>query len=224
MDLTSSGTPTRPEIHWSLAAVRPGPLASRIATAALAVGIVGGMISAYLAVLFAAATATPVARVLALGLPLVLVAMIGWRLAAVTDDGAPRSGKVLVWTAYAAVGLIAVAQAWAEIDGFHLDGVFRGTLGASLYGILFGLMPAAVAAIVLIPTALALHAARSRISLRAAQVGLTVVAMLVTGAFDLWATADMHSGNVTGMAAALAGTGVALTGRWCLVGTRPCTA
>ena len=207
--------------YWSPASVQPGPLAARIASAALVVGIVGGAASVCLAVLFAATTPTPVARVLALGLPLVLVVLISRRLSAVTDGEAHRSGRWLLWTAGAAFVLVAAAQGWAALDGFDLGSAIKGTAAVVFFGALFGLVPATAAAVVLISAVLALRAARSRMSLRSAQVGLTAVAALVAAAFDLWAAVGVHGGSATGMTAALAGTGAALTARWCLEGRRP---
>jgi hypothetical protein len=209
-----------PDSRWSLAGTRPTRLASRLAAAALGVGVVGGMLIACLSVLFGATDVSPAARVLAIAVPVVLVVLIGWRLAAVTGlVRSSPSGRLLAWVAVAGVVLTAVVQGGPEVgalgdDIAHNAGV---ALAVLFYGAAFG-MAAAVAGIVLgVPVLLLLRASRVWIPLPTAQVLLTAFAMAVTAVFALWVTRDLHTEIVTGMAVALAGVGAVLTARWCLV-------
>ncbi|WNV89759.1 hypothetical protein [Umezawaea sp. Da 62-37] len=222
MSLTSgeSRTDDAPPLRWSLIATHPVPLALRLTAAALGVGAVGGMVVACLAALFGAHDISLPSQVTAVGLPLVLVAMIGWRLAAVTDRRSPPGKRFAQVTAVSVV-LIAAVQAWPEFDWDSAPGAGLMLIWLLLFGAAYGLVPAVVAAAVLVPAALLLRAARAPISLRSAQVWLTAFAMLVTGAFALWVTTGMNAGIVTVMATALAGTGAVLTARWCLVDRRP---
>ena len=206
--------------RWSLAETEPKRLVFRLATAALAVGIVGGIATALLSILFGAADVSPAARILAIGLPLVLITAIGWRLAA--DAGliqSAPSGRWIAGAAAASVVLIAAVQGWSGNGG--LDDGIAGTalvaLAAVLYGTVFGLMPAVAIIVVLVPTLLLLRASRVRIALPSAQLLLTAIAMAVAAVFVLWVTAELHTEIVTGMAVALAGTGTVLTARWGLV-------
>jgi hypothetical protein len=208
---------------WSLAGTRPDRLALRLAVAALGVGIVGGVATACLALLFGATDVSPAARILAIELPLVLVAMIGWRLVAATGHlGSPPSGQLLGWVAVASVVLIAVVQGWSAIGGLDDDitATARAAVAVMVYGAVYGLMPAVAATVVLVPALLLLRASRVRIALPYVQVLLTEFAMVVTVAFALWVTTEPRMHIVTGMATALAGTGAALTARWCLVDRR----
>lgn len=212
-----------PDRAWTLAGTRPVPLALRTAVAALGVGVVGGMATAGLAVLFAGLEVSPAARLLAVVLPLVLVAMIGWRLTAAGDPaGSTSSGPWLASSAAVGVVLTAVVQAWPEIGGLGdsvLDTV-RVFSGVMLYGALFGVMTAAAAVAVLVPALLLLRASRVRVTLPGAQLLLTALPVVVAAASALWVTGELDAEIVTGTAAALAGTGAVLTARWVLVDPR----
>jgi hypothetical protein len=211
---SSTGSP------WSLAGTRPQQLASRLAVAALAVGALGGMATACLTLLFGAAEVLPAARILAVALPLVLVALIGWRLVAATGQvrPAPSSGWI-AGVGAVGVALIAVVQGWPLVGELNddLGSSASAALAVVLYGTLFGLMAAAAAIVILVPAVLALRASRVRITLPGAQVLLTVVAMAVAAVFALLVTSEMDTPVLTGTAAALAGTGAVLTARWTLV-------
>ncbi len=208
---------------WTLAGTRPVQLAFRVAIAALGIGIVGGMATAGLAVLFGGLEVSSAARLLAVVLPLVLVAMIGWRLTAAGDPvGSTSSGLWLASTAAVGVVLLAVVQAWPEIGGLG-DSVLHTTrlfAGVMLYGALFGSMTAAAAVAVLVPVLLLLRAARVRITLRGAQLLLTALPMVATAAAALLVTGELDAEIVTGTAAALAGAGAVLTANWVLVDPR----
>ncbi len=214
---------TDPDRAWTLAGTRPVPLALRTAIAALGVGVVGGMATGGLTALFGGLEDSSAARLLAVVLPLVLVAMIGWRLTAAGDPvGSTSSGLWLASSAAVGVVLLAVVQAWSEIGGLGdsvLDTV-RVFSGVMLYGALFGAMTAAAAVAVLVPVLLLLRASRVRTTLRGAQLLLTALPVVVTAASALWVTGELDAGIVTGTAAALAGTGAALTAGWVLVDPR----
>lgn len=215
--LPDGSDPPRP---WSLAGTPPARLAARLTGAAAGVGVVGGMATACLAVLFAASDVLPAARLLAIGLPLVLVALIGWRWAQVTGHAGPApSNRWIAAVAAAGVVLTAVAQGWSEIGGLDDDITHNAgvALAVVLYGAAAGLMPAVAAIVVTVPTLLLLRASRMPITLPAVQVVLTVLAMAVTAVFALWVTGEMDTRILTGTAAAIAGTGATLTARWALV-------
>jgi uncharacterized membrane protein len=195
--------------------MEPRRLAWRLAAGALVTGVVGGMATALLALLFAASDVSPGARSLAIAVPVGLMAMIGWRLAGVTGHArsAPSAGW-LGWLATAGVALIVVVQAWpttGEIDDISVTA--SGALALALYGAAYGLIPALAAIAVLGLVVLLLPSWRAWIARPSAQVPLTVLSMAVTAAFSLWVTTEMGTESVAGMAAALAGTGVALTAR-----------
>lgn len=215
--LPDGSKPTRP---WSLAGTSPARLAARLTGAAVGVGVVGGMATACLAVLFAASDVPPAARMLAIGLPLVLIALIGWRLAHATGHvGRAPSNRWIAAVAAAGIVLTAVAQGWPEIGGLDDDIAHNAgvALAVALYGAAAGLMPAVAAIVVTVPALLLLRAFRTRITLPSVQVLLTVLAMTVTAVFALWATGAMDTRILTGTAAAIAGTGATLTARWALV-------
>ncbi len=205
---------------WSLAGTQPRRLAARLAAAALGVGVVGGMMVACLSVVFGATDVSPVARILAIAVPLVLVTMIAWRLAAVAGlVGSSPSGRWLAGVAVVGVVLTAVVQGWPEAgalgdDIAHNAGV---ALAVLFYGAAFGTAAAVAGIVVGIPALLLLRSSRVWIPLPTAQVLLTAFAMAVTVVFALWVTGDLRTEIVTGMATALAGTGAVLTARWCLV-------
>ncbi len=216
---TGAGSP------WSLGRTHPARLASRLAGAALATGIVGGILTAWLNVAFAATDVAPAARVLAGGLPLVLAALIGWRLAQAAGlvESAP-SARCLAAVAVAGVAVTAGVQGWPEIgalddDPAHNAGV---ALAVTFYGAVLGLMPAVGAIVVLLPIVLLLRASRAPISLPGAQLLLTVPAVALTAVFalwvtrELWVTGEPDTAILAGTAAALAGTGAVLTARWAL--------
>lgn len=206
-----------PDVQWSLAGTRPAQLALRLTGAALGAGIVGGVVTAWLSALFGSIDVSPVARVLLVGLPVVLVAMIGWRLVAVARRaGSPPSGWWLGGVAVAGIALIMAAQAWPEAQEFEASAL-GGALLFALFGAVYGMVPAAVTIVVLVPVLLLLRVSRVRVPLVAAQVLLTVVAIAVTAVFAQWVAASLGSGIVTGVAAALAGMGAVLTAPWCLV-------
>jgi hypothetical protein len=214
VDLTSSASRSdggTAGVPWSLAGTRAVRLASRLVAAALGIGVVGGMVMACLFVVFKAAGST-VTTALAIGLPLVLTTMIGWRLAT-------GSSRRLGWIAGTGVLVLVLVQGFPHAGEFvgdiaHNAGV---TLVAVLGGIL-GIAPALAAVVVLVPVLLALRSARAPISLTFAQILVTGVAMAVTGAFSLW----MELGRVglVGVAVALGGTGAVITARWSLVDRR----
>ncbi|PRY42525.1 hypothetical protein [Umezawaea tangerina] len=220
MELTSGGSragvgvPSRD--GWTLVGTRPVGMAVRIAVAALGTGVVGGAVIACLTVLFGATEVSLAARVLVVGVPVVLVAMIVTRLT--SADGTP-SARWFGWVVAVGVGLTAVAQGWSEAGGFG-DDVGRAaatTVLLVVFGVGYGAVPALAAVVVSVPVLLLLRAARARLSLAWAQALLTAIAMAVTAAFALWVAAELNAGIVAGLAAALAGTGAALTARWCLV-------
>ncbi|MFD9739232.1 hypothetical protein [Umezawaea sp. NPDC059074] len=163
----------------------------------------------------------PVSGVLAVVLPLALAVMIGLHLVAITDQGPGRSHRALVRATAASLLLITAAQVVpnaAEL-GFDLSGV-ASLLVIPFIGAFYGLMPAAATAVVLVLGVLVLRALRVPVSLRTTTVGMTVVAVAVTSAFTLWVTDWFRAEIAVGMAAAVAGTGVLLTARWCLVDRR----
>ncbi|MFI5936815.1 hypothetical protein [Actinoplanes sp. NPDC051494] len=204
---------------WTLTDARPGPLALRLTAAALAVGAAGGVVTATLSVLFGATETTPTARILAIGLPFILFALIAWRLAAPTT----ASGRWLTGATVAGVTLTAVAQGWTEMGGLDVDLIGSAALifFVALYGAAFGLAPAVLVLAVVVPALLLLRTTRVRVTLPSAQLLLTTFAMAVTAVFALWITTEMNTAIITGLAAALAGAGAVRTARWAMAGRRP---
>jgi hypothetical protein len=210
-----------PETRWSLTSTRPARLVVRLIAAALGVAIAGGTATACLVLSFGATDVSPVARILAMVLPLALLAMIILRLAAAYGRvSASPSNRWLAWTAAASAVVTAAIQIWPEADWSRngVAGLARGIVATIFYGTLFGLVPAAASLTILIPALLLLRASGTGMNLATAQVLLTAVAIAVTAAYAVFlAGVDTGSGIVTGMATALAGTGALLTARWCLV-------
>jgi len=193
----------------------------RLVGAALGVGGVGGAVMVLPVLMLGAESVNPVSGVLAVGLPLVLAVVLGRYLVEITDPGPGRSYRVLVRATVASLLLITVAQVVPNVAelGFSLSGV-ASLLVIPFIGAFYGLMPAAATAVVLVLGALVLRVLRVPVSLRAATVGMTVVAVVVTSAFTLWVTDWFRAEIAVGMAAVVAGTGVLLTARWCLVDRR----
>jgi hypothetical protein len=190
--------------------------AVRLVTAALSVGLVGGIATAGLATSFGSTGISPAARVLAIGTPLVLLVLIGRRLA----TGAVPADGWLGGTALVSVVVTALVQAWPELGALGDDPTGNAVvaLGVVLYGAAFGLAVSLVAIVMGVPVVVLLRASRIRLNVQATQLVMTVVAMAVTAPFVLWVTTALNAGIVTGLATALAGTGAVITGRWCLVG------
>jgi hypothetical protein len=214
MDLASTAGQTEdvmPHGRWTLAATRPDRLALRLVAAALGVGIVGGMVTACLSVVLGSGRVSPAVRVLLIGFPLVLATMIGWRVAT------GGSNRWLGWVAAAGVGLIGAVQGLPGVVEFG-DGITHNvgvTVLVLIYGAVFGLAPAVVTIVLVVPALLVLRTSKVRVSLPVAQVLLAAVSMVVTAVFTLWI--GLGAGNLVGLTAALAGTGAVLTARWCLV-------
>ena len=193
-------------------------LALRFAAATLGVGIVGGAVTAGLYVLHDLAD-SPAGRFLAVGLPVLLIALTGWRLAGVGGlVGSVPDGRWLGGIAAAGVVLTAVVLGGSDAGGFADDVVHNlGVTALVLFlGALFGAAPALAVILVGVPALLVLG--RGRIARPAAQVALTLFAMAVTGGFALWIAPELRAEVVVGVAVALAGTGAALTARWTLAG------
>jgi hypothetical protein len=215
VDLTSSSGGADVEAvegPWSLAGPGAARLALRLMVAALGVGVVGGMVMACLTVLFEPPI-SPASLVLVIGLSLVLTLMIGWRLAT-------GSNRWLGRVAGVGVLVVAVVQGWSEVgeffDGFvHNAGV---TVLLVVFGAAYGVGPAFVTVVVLLPVLFLLRFSRVRVSLVSAQILVTVVAMVVAAAFTLWI--DMSGWGLVWLAGALAGTGAVISSPWCLVGRR----
>ncbi|MEO6082205.1 MAG: hypothetical protein ABIQ18_03780 [Umezawaea sp.] len=212
-----------PESQWSLAGTRPPQLALRVVGAALGVGVVGGVVTAWLAVLYGAGDVSHVSFGLMIAFPVVLLGMIAWRLAADAGrTGPPPSGWWLGWLAVAGFVLVVFVQGVPQVDGTGED-IARNAAGAllvALFGAAFGAVPAVVSIVVLVPALLLLRAAGVRVPLVAAEVLLTVFAMVVTAVFAQLVFPSLDAGIVSGTATALAGTGAVLTARWCLVDRR----
>ncbi|GIJ51710.1 hypothetical protein Val02_85960 [Virgisporangium aliadipatigenens] len=190
-------------------------LACRLSVAALGMGVVGGVATAALALSFGATGVSPVARILVTGLPLVLLVLIGRRLAADTV----ASDRWLGGTAVVGVVVTALVQAWPELGAFDDDPLSSSvaTLGIMFYGGLFGLAVSLVAIVVGVPVILLLRGSRIRLSLTATHVVMTAVAMAVAAPFVYWVTDAMNAGIVTGMSTTLVGAGAAIVGQWCLM-------
>lgn len=176
----------------------------RMAGAALATGVLGGSATAVLTIVMAADGATPFAQGLAIAVPVLLAALIGRDLRA-----AAPADRWLAVAAAAGCALITAVQV-VPLAGFRAgDWAELGMLAvaAAIYGSLFGLMAALVAIVVMVPVVLVL---RDRIGRAPLRLLVTVIVTGGTAAFAYLVTADMGAPVVTGMAAALAGTGAAL--------------
>lgn len=185
-------------------------LAGRFALTALAIGVVGGAVTAALTVLFEN-TDSPAGAVLAVGLPVLLVALIGWRLAGIrgvlrAPDG-PWLAGIAALSVVVTVVVLGIGQAEEFADDVpHNLGVTLLVLG---YGAVVGALPAVAVIVVGVPVLLLVRAVRS-------DVALTLTAMAVTCAFALRVGPDLGTGVVVGLATALAGAGAAFTARWTL--------
>jgi hypothetical protein len=207
--------------HWSLAGTRPAQLTLRIFGAASGVGVVGGMVTAWLAVLYGSGTVSPVSFGLMIVYPAMLLGVIVRRLAADAGRGGPPpSGWWLGWAVVAGLVLVAVVQGVPQMDGMDIAREAAGSLLIALFGSFYGVVPAVASTVVLVPALLLLRALRVRVPLVAAEILLTVLAMVVTAVFARWVLPSLDAEIVSGTAAAFAGTGAVLTARWCLVNRR----
>jgi hypothetical protein len=212
-----------PEPQWSLERTRPAQLALRISGAALGVGVVGGVVTAWLAVLYGEGDVSPVSFGLMILFPVVLLGVIVWRLAADAGRGGPPpSGWWLGCLAVAGFVLVVLVQGMPQVDsiGEDITGNAGGALLVALFGAVYGVVTAVMSIVVLVPALLVLRAAGVRVPLVAAEVLLTVFAMVATAVFAQLIFPALGAGIVSGTATALAGTGAVLTARWCLVDRR----
>jgi hypothetical protein len=181
--------------------------AIRFSGSVLGAGVVGGMVTAALAVLFLLEP-SPVAHVLAYAAPAVLLALVGWRIAASTGLAARApSDRLLVGAAGVSVAVIALLQGLTEIDGVTPGDVGQG-LGVILFAVilggLYGLFPAVAIVLAGLPAVLWLPRT-------AALIVVTALAMAAAAGFALLVGAELNTGIVTGLAAALAGIAAVLT-------------
>ncbi|GAB7052310.1 hypothetical protein [Catenuloplanes indicus] len=204
-------------MEWNVATVRPGLLAGRITAAALLVGGIGGATAVLLIPVYAAPV-TPAGGVLAVGVPVLLVALIVWRIAAETGRAltAPPTHWI-AWGIPAAVLLIMLAQMAPWLADADWQGVTE--MPAVLFtGALIGWVAAAAALVVVVPLVLLLRAFRARIGLLATQLTMTVFAAAATAAGTLAVTADIDGDAAAGVLAAITATVAAFAARRILTG------
>ncbi len=176
----------------------------RMAAAAVATGMIGGTATATLAVTMGGADTVPAALALAVVVPVLLGALIAWRL---TADG--PGDRWLAAAAALGVLLITVVQVAPHLDFRPGDGaqILEAATIAVVFGSLYGLIAAVAAIVLLVPAVLVL---RHRISRPRLRVMVTAVVMTGTAVFAYLVTDAMQAPALTGMATALAGVGAVI--------------
>ncbi|SDT21024.1 hypothetical protein [Actinoplanes derwentensis] len=195
----------------ALISVDRGVRVWRLAGVALVTGVLGGTATGALAVTMGGTDVVPAAFTLAIAVPVLLVALIGWRLLA---TGPAPAGRWIAAVAALGVLLITAVQTIPHLDFRAGDGaqVAEAAAAGAFYGSLFGLIAAAGAIVLLVPVVLAL---RTRVSGSAMRALVTVAVLVGTAVFAYLVTDAMGVPVLTGMAAALAGTGALLaTGKF----------
>ncbi|WP_430791830.1 hypothetical protein [Actinoplanes sp. G11-F43] len=176
----------------------------RMAAAAVATGMIGGTATATLAVTMGGADTVPAALALAVVVPVLLGALIAWRL---TADG--PGDRWLAAAAALGVLLITVVQVALHLDFRPGDGaqILEAATIAVVFGSLYGLIAAVAAIVLLVPAVLVL---RHRISRPRLRVMVTAVVMTGAAVFAYLVTDAMQAPALTGMATALAGVGAVI--------------
>ncbi|HWS36364.1 MAG TPA: hypothetical protein VN408_26975 [Actinoplanes sp.] len=177
----------------------------RLTAAALATGVVGGTCTAGLALIMGGADVVPAAAFLAYVVPVLLVALIGWRLVA----GSAPPVRWIAGATAAGTLLITAVQVLPHLDFRPGDAgqIGEAATAAVIYGSLYGLIAAGGAIVILVPIVLAV---RTAIPWSAVRMLITLAVMIGTGMFAFLVTGALGDPAPTGMAVALAGAGAVL--------------
>ncbi|WP_051799970.1 hypothetical protein [Catenuloplanes japonicus] len=204
--------------QWTLGGARPAALVGRLVATMLGIGVIGGSALVGLTLLFAASDVVPIARVLAIGAPAVLLVLIVWRLA----GRAPGpSGRWLTVSAAVGPALIGIAQAWPLFsEDFDVRYVPGGVLVVVLYGTMFGVIAALAAAVAVIPVVLLVRLVPARIGSSAVRIALVAAAMVMPVVIPLLLFDGMAEPLALGMTSAVVGVAAILASRWTLTGSR----
>ncbi|GAB7052309.1 hypothetical protein [Catenuloplanes indicus] len=206
-------------MEWNLSGVRPALLTARVTAAALTVGATTGAAAIMLIPVYAEAGATPAGLALAVAVPVALLALTVWRIAAESGRAAvvPRR-RWLAGLASASIPLVTAAQLVPRGSGSG-PGAFTETAGMVLLGVIVGVVPAMAALIAVVPLVLLLRAVRPRTGLLFAQLSMTVVATAGTALCVAAVTSDIPgTGPAVGLAAAISGAAAAVIARPILSG------